>query len=250
MVQITKVESNHDYVMVEFLTNGIAISTRVYGHDELTPQEIVAKGYDELKPHIQMECDRLGIEADHELQIVGDKVLSIEILGVEDVYFSYGMPMLEKPLRCVGRTLYGKSLNLTDETEFTPSNPINILPTESTRVTVTAICRDLSDTKEFQVNYKSLADIQKEQEEAEKRAAEEEARRALEAKKARMEEIKSQLSDSDYKAIKYAEGCYTDAEYAPTKLYRDALRAEYNTLEQEVTPNAVEEGVLPENSIQ
>ena len=49
----------------------------------------------------------------------------------------------------------------------------------------------------------------------------------------RLQDIRVELQQTDYKAIKYAEGCYTDAEYAPTKTMRDTLRAEYNTLETE-----------------
>ena len=47
----------------------------------------------------------------------------------------------------------------------------------------------------------------------------------------RIEELKSELASTDYKAIKYAEGWLTDDEYAPIKSYRQAIRDEINALE-------------------
>lgn len=44
-------------------------------------------------------------------------------------------------------------------------------------------------------------------------------------------ELKAKLRDSDYKAIKYAEGALTDAEYAETKAQRQAWRKRINDLE-------------------
>lgn len=43
--------------------------------------------------------------------------------------------------------------------------------------------------------------------------------------------LKSLLSGSDYKAIKYAEGMLTEEEYAPTRAQRQAWRDEINELE-------------------
>jgi hypothetical protein len=50
----------------------------------------------------------------------------------------------------------------------------------------------------------------------------------------RLQEIRAELQSTDYKAIKFAEGAYTEAEYASTKSQRTALRAEYNELEAEL----------------
>ena len=50
----------------------------------------------------------------------------------------------------------------------------------------------------------------------------------------RIQELKALLAQSDYKAIKYAEGLLTETEYAPTKALRQAYRAEINTLEAKV----------------
>lgn len=49
-----------------------------------------------------------------------------------------------------------------------------------------------------------------------------------------IELLKCKLKDSDYKAIKYAEGILTEEEYAPIKAERQALREEINRLEQQL----------------
>ena len=51
----------------------------------------------------------------------------------------------------------------------------------------------------------------------------------------RQMEIRSELQQTDYKAIKYAEGQYTDEAYAEIKAHRQALRDEYNALEDELS---------------
>ena len=48
-----------------------------------------------------------------------------------------------------------------------------------------------------------------------------------------IQQLKKQLSDTDYKAIKYAEGILTEEEYAPDKLQRAYWRERINLLEQE-----------------
>lgn len=50
--------------------------------------------------------------------------------------------------------------------------------------------------------------------------------------KQRIAELKALLSETDYLAIKYAEGWLTAEEYAPTKAQRQAWRDEINTLEK------------------
>ena len=47
----------------------------------------------------------------------------------------------------------------------------------------------------------------------------------------RIEMLKAELASTDYKAIKYAEGWLTEAEYAPIKAARQAIRDEINALE-------------------
>lgn len=47
-------------------------------------------------------------------------------------------------------------------------------------------------------------------------------------------ELKSQLSATDYKAIKYAEGWISADEYAPIKAERQAIRDRINALEAEM----------------
>ncbi|MDR2046542.1 MAG: hypothetical protein LBP79_01325 [Clostridiales bacterium] len=51
-------------------------------------------------------------------------------------------------------------------------------------------------------------------------------------KRRRIEALKAQLSATDYKAIKYAEGLYSDDEYAATKAEREALREQIRALEE------------------
>lgn len=50
----------------------------------------------------------------------------------------------------------------------------------------------------------------------------------------RISELKQLLADTDYRAIKYAEGYYTEEEYAPYKALRQSYRDEINNLEQEL----------------
>lgn len=54
--------------------------------------------------------------------------------------------------------------------------------------------------------------------------------------RAEMDLLKEQLAETDYKAIKFAEGWYTPEEYAVVKDERQRLRERINELEQELTP--------------
>lgn len=47
----------------------------------------------------------------------------------------------------------------------------------------------------------------------------------------RIAELKQLLSDSDYRAIKYAEGEYTEEQYAPYRALRQSYRKEINELQ-------------------
>ena len=170
MVQITKVEAKHDYVVMEYSTNGITISTRVMEDQERTPQEILEKGYAQLKPHIQVECDRLGIVANHDLPIAVDEVVSIALVGIENVNFIEGQTPIQKSFRCAGTTLYGKTLDLSDVAIFTPSKDMSLEPTESGTMDILVTYEGLTDTRTMRIAYKSLADIQAE---ADARAVEE-----------------------------------------------------------------------------
>lgn len=53
----------------------------------------------------------------------------------------------------------------------------------------------------------------------------------FELKKARIDVLKQQLSDTDYQAIKYAEGQISAEDYEPIKAQRQAWRDEINELE-------------------
>lgn len=51
----------------------------------------------------------------------------------------------------------------------------------------------------------------------------------------RINELKAQLSATDYKALKYVEGWLTEDEYAPVKAQRQAIRDEINAIEAEIS---------------
>ena len=53
------------------------------------------------------------------------------------------------------------------------------------------------------------------------------------AKAEQIVELKKQLADTDYEAIKYSEGWFTDEEYAPIKAMRESLREKIRALESE-----------------
>ena len=57
-------------IIVDYLTSGIEISTLVTDTDTLTPQEIVQKGFNDLKPYLLAECNRQIIELDRNVPIV------------------------------------------------------------------------------------------------------------------------------------------------------------------------------------
>ena len=48
-----------------------------------------------------------------------------------------------------------------------------------------------------------------------------------------IDELKTKLRDTDYQATKYAEGWFTEEEYAPIKAQRQAWRDRINELEKQ-----------------
>lgn len=50
---------------------------------------------------------------------------------------------------------------------------------------------------------------------------------------AKIKALKKYLADTDFRALKYADGCYTEEEYRPYKEARAATRAEINAIEKE-----------------
>ena len=50
----------------------------------------------------------------------------------------------------------------------------------------------------------------------------------------RIEKLKKLLADSDYKAIKYAEGLISASDYAPIKMEREMWRKEINEKEKDI----------------
>ena len=58
--------------------------------------------------------------------------------------------------------------------------------------------------------------------------------KSLKEKKNKIKEHKQYLSDTDYKAIKYAEGLISEEEYSQEKEIRQHCRNEINILEEEI----------------
>lgn len=61
-------------------------------------------------------------------------------------------------------------------------------------------------------------------------------RKAIEADKnfIEIQKLKTQLAKTDYKALKYAEGWYSEEEYAAVKAEREALREQIRQLSGEI----------------
>lgn len=60
------------------------------------------------------------------------------------------------------------------------------------------------------------------------------ARRPIKVKEYQIARLKKKLEDSDYKAIKYAEGFISEEDYAPIKEERQNYRTQINQLELEI----------------
>lgn len=88
-------------------------------------------------------------------------------------------------------------------------------------------------------------DFAAEEEETEVPQVSEAERRAVaEAQRAeRIAELKERLAESDYKALKYAEGWLTAEEYAAVRAERQSLRDEINRLEAMTAEELIENDV-------
>ena len=60
------------------------------------------------------------------------------------------------------------------------------------------------------------------------------ANKPVRIRRLRISELKTLLYESDYKAIKYAEGLIPESEYEPIKSERQRYREEINRLESEI----------------
>ena len=69
---------------------------------------------------------------------------------------------------------------------------------------------------------------------AEMQAAQAAYEASPEYKAQQIAELKAQLSATDYKAIKYAEGWLSEEDFAPVKAERQAIRERINALESEI----------------
>ena len=58
--------------------------------------------------------------------------------------------------------------------------------------------------------------------------------RPIRIRQIRINELKRLLEESDYKAIKYAEGLISEEDYVPIKQERQSYREEINQLEAEI----------------
>lgn len=240
MVQVKLLNATQDYIIIEYLTNGITISVKI--NNDAPVQDMIIKGYNEIKPHIDIECKRLGItDIDHTLPIIDDEIVSIEILGIENINFTEGQQAIEKHFRCRGITLYGKIVDLTEEAEFTPSNPIIISPSINQLFTITAKYNDLEVSKNFNVYYKSLAEIEIEKENSRINQENLKEQQFIENKNNELNIIKKQLDDSDYRPLKFIDESYTAEEYEPYRLERITLREKYNLIESCTTQEELDE---------
>jgi len=198
-------------VIVEYLTSGIDISTLVT--DDLSPQEIVQKGFDDLKPCLLAECERLDIELDEEIPTVTDEVISIDILGVNDYTFIEGQTPIEQPLRCVGKTKFNKTLNLTTMAKFEPSNPLIINPTETSTNEIKCVYGDKTAIKGYTVTYKTKAEVEAEAK------AEDERRKQMENAE-ETDRLLKELDEIDKQSIRPLRA---SAEGTATQFDRDKL---------------------------
>jgi hypothetical protein len=90
----------------------------------------------------------------------------------------------------------------------------------------------IGKTKQFDLSQTPPVIVDIPQAEIAEREAQRAARIAAAQKARQISDLKRQLTATDYKAIKYAEGQYTDAEYAETRAAREALREQIRTLEE------------------
>lgn len=218
MVKINRVQNNNGIVEIEYISNGIIICSNIEG-DGKTPQQIAEEGYADVTPYIDQVCKEHGIVPDHTFPVVENEAISIELVGVEDVNYVETQSPIEKYFSCKESTAYGKENDITDLAEFN-INPYIDTPTESKVVEIFVNYKGLSDTKSFNVTYKSYAEYIKT-----KRIGEIQAR---------IEIIRKELSEDDWKTIKYTEGELSEDDWVLHKTYRANLRLEYNSLENEL----------------
>ena len=93
-----------------------------------------------------------------------------------------------------------------------------------------SVYNDLAETKKMWQDGEIVDDPtyperkRQEEEEAERRRKSEEIIKEV-------QRLKTELASTDYQAIKYAEGWYTEEEYAPIRATRESLREQIRALE-------------------
>ena len=151
MVNINKVVYESNTVFIEFLTNGITISTRMFDTGGKAPTEIVNLAYNDIKNLVDTECTKLGIIADHELPTVENPILNIRLDGVQDVVFYEGQDAIVREYKCIVTTLFGEEY--IAGAEFNPSNIEAITATDSESRIVRVAYKDFIDVKGYEIIF-------------------------------------------------------------------------------------------------
>lgn len=108
-------------------------------------------------------------------------------------------------------------------------HPIYLLPASSTLV------EPLAAKKGFKIKWNADASVWEYEKEKKKEPAEEYKPTKKEQLQMDINQKKWELSQTDYKALKYAEGLLTEEEYAPIKAERQAMRDEINAMEAKLS---------------
>ena len=108
-------------------------------------------------------------------------------------------------------------------------HPIYLLPASSTLVEPLAV------KEGFKIKWNADASAWEYEEEKKEEPAEEYKPTKKELLQMDINQKKWELSQTDYKALKYAEGLLTEEEYAPIKAERQAMRDEINAMEAKLS---------------
>lgn len=108
-------------------------------------------------------------------------------------------------------------------------HPIYLLPASSTLV------EPLAAKEGFKIKWNADASAWEYEEEKKEEPVEEYKPTKKEQLQMDINQKKWELSQTDYKALKYAEGLLTEEEYAPIKAERQAMRDEINAMEAKLS---------------
>lgn len=192
MVEIKDIHANGGNINLTYLTNGLTVPWLVKNTENMTPQEIIELGYKDIKPHVTQDCEARGVKnPDHKLPLVEDSILRIELLGITSYNMIEGQQEIKHELRCAAHTLFGKVIDIKNNTNYTitevsgitiDGNILTINPKTNCNIEVTANYENFINKDGFSVSYKTQKEI--DEEIAKQKATEEEAKKAsLEQKK-------------------------------------------------------------------